>query len=205
MDKKPTYYVVAGPNGAGKSTLSEALKNEVIEYFNPDKYAKKEIEQGLPKLEAKKKLLEEIKERIDNNKTFALETTLAGRTTLARMEYAKEKGYKIDLTFVSLENEEMHYERVANRVKRGGHDIPKEDIKGRFEGAYKNLPKAINFSDIVTIYNNSGLGSKIIMHVEKGVIKKLAEEKDLTDPLKNLFKGKKLKVGEMISENKTTL
>ncbi len=62
-------------------------------------------------------------------KSFAFETTLAGKTALKRMVDAKSKGYHIDFTYIALDKLETHYERVGFRAEKGGHDIPQDDIK----------------------------------------------------------------------------
>lgn len=46
-------------------------------------------------------------------------------------------------------------ERVANRVKDGGHDVPAETIKSRYIKSLKNLKKCIDMVDEIEIYNNS--------------------------------------------------
>ncbi len=64
---------------------------------------------------------------------------MAIETTLARLGYRRHipnwqaAGYEVVLIFIALESAEMAIERVARRVARGGHDIPEDVIRRRFE------------------------------------------------------------------------
>jgi len=202
MDK-PTLYVVAGPNGAGKSSYSRIIKENDYEFLNPDEFVKNKMSKGSSEMDAYKDFIREVDKRIEDRKTFAFETTLAGNRAINLMSKAKDLGYDIKLTFFSLESKEMHYERVSSRVAKGGHDVPKEMIDRRFEDAYKNLPKAIELSNRATIFNNSSLGRNEMMTIREGVIERL-NEKVITEPLKNAFPEKSLEVGSNLSEGLTS-
>lgn len=53
--------------------------------------------------------------------------------------------------YVGVASVEIAKERVALRVKKGGHGIPDKDIERRFVESIKNLPRAIRVCDIVEI------------------------------------------------------
>src|ERR1700730_2213176 len=81
---KPTIYLIAGCNGAGKTTFAKEFLPSigVVRFLNAD-----EIARGLSPLrpeavafKAGKLLLSELRELIDRQETFALESTLSGRT-----------------------------------------------------------------------------------------------------------------------------
>lgn len=196
----PTLFVVAGPNGAGKSSYSRIIKENRIEFLNPDEFVKNKMSKGSSEIDAYKDFIREVDKHIEDKKTFAFETTLAGNRAINLMKKAKDLGYDINLTFISLESKAMHYERVSARVAKGGHDVPKEMIDRRFEDAYKNLPQAIELSNRATIFNNSSLGRNEIMSIMEGVIERL-NEKVITKPLKNAFPDKALEVGSNLSED----
>lgn len=199
MENAPTLYVVAGPNGAGKSTLSNQLLHGSIEFLNPDIFSKEMKAKGLFDLESWKEFIKEIDNRISDQKTFAIETTLSGKTSLERIQRAKDNGYKIDFTFISLASKEMHYERVASRAMYGGHGVPLDIISSRFDDAYKNLPQAIGLSDNAVIFNNSGDRRVKVMSIKKGIIENINLDA-VTKPLKNAFPDKALEVGSNLSE-----
>jgi predicted ABC-type ATPase len=70
---------------------------------------------------------------------FAFETTLATRSYVSFIKKAKEKGYKITLLYLWLPSTETAVERVAKRVKKGGHNIPNEVIHRRYYRGIGNL------------------------------------------------------------------
>ncbi len=125
--------MIAGPNGAGKTTMIlELLANSSIlyEFINAD-----EIARGLaPKhpesmaLTASKLMIRRLRELLEEDKSFAFETTGAGTNYLKYLKTAKSKGYDIILFFLWLANPKQAVKRVAQRVKQGGHHIAKDII-----------------------------------------------------------------------------
>lgn len=52
---------------------------------------------------------------------------------------AQTLGYNVTLLFIWLDSPEMAIERVAERVGKGGHDIPKDVIQRRYHRGIFNL------------------------------------------------------------------
>lgn len=138
-------FMISGPNGAGKTTTAMSfISNEMIdEFINAD-----EIARGLAPLHpesmsltASKLLLKRLKELLDARKSFAFETTGAGTNYIKYLKQAQELGYEIYLLFLWLPNPDLAVERVANRVKHGGHNIPEETIRRRYLAGLVNLIK----------------------------------------------------------------
>ena len=133
----PTIYLIAGCNGAGKTTFAkEFLRHEVkcLRFYNAD-----ELSRGLSPLDpqaaamkAGRLLLNEIRESIRGKRTFALESTLSGKTYVRTLRDAKSSGFQIHLHYLWLSTPAIAIARVRERVKKGGHDIPVVDIKRRF-------------------------------------------------------------------------
>jgi predicted ABC-type ATPase len=133
---RSTIYVIAGCNGAGKTTFAREFLPSigVIRFLNAD-----EIARGLSPLKpeavafkAGRLLLNELRELIDRRETFALESTLSGRTYVNVFEDAKRQGYAIELHFIWIPDVLEAIRRVRQRVIEGGHDVPTEDIRRRF-------------------------------------------------------------------------
>jgi predicted ABC-type ATPase len=101
-------------------------------------------------------MLQKIDCLIENKQSFAFETTLSGLTYIKIIEKAKENGFDVTLFFVYLENAEMAGDRVAFRVKKGGHHIPKDVIERRYLKGLKNLPKYAVIVQNWYLLNNSG-------------------------------------------------
>ena len=90
------------------------------------------------------------------------------------MMQAKREGFTLTLLFIGLDNPETYLDRVAQRVVRGGHGVPADDVRRRAERSMRNLPKALQLVDHAIIYDNSSLaGHRPVMtfeHGEKSVV-----------------------------------
>ena len=142
--KDPTLFIIAGPNGAGKTTASMNILPEILDckiFVNADEIAKglNPLDPESMAIEAGRIMLERINLLLDKRETFALETTLATRSYRKFIEKAKGLGYKVVLLFFWLESPAFAKERVVNRVKEGGHNIPEDVIERRYWLGLKNL------------------------------------------------------------------
>ena len=124
-------YIISGPNGAGKTTASYTVLPKILnckEFVNAD-----EIARGLSPfnpdgmaIEAGKLMLKRIDVLLQKEESFSIETTLSTRSYFKLVETAHQKGYNVTLLYFWLESPEQAIERVAERVSKGGHDIPKD-------------------------------------------------------------------------------
>ncbi|MEO0946259.1 MAG: zeta toxin family protein, partial [Pseudomonadota bacterium] len=155
--EQPTFVLVAGPNGAGKSTLSASETFKDFKIIDPDAIAR---QQGLTGTEAPlnafKEAVRQQQTLLSKGESFVTETTLAATNGIRLLEQAKEAGFKTELHFVGLKDVSQSHERVADRVKTGGHNIPAETLDERFPKVLKNLPEAISAADKTVLYDNSG-------------------------------------------------
>ena len=159
MTKK--IFMIAGPNGAGKTTTAMSFISSIElidEFINAD-----EIARGLAPLHpesmalaASKLLLKRFKELIATNKTFAFETTGSGTNYVKHLKEAQAIGYKVHVMFLWLYSPDLAVQRVAHRVEQGGHHIPEEIIRKRYDLGLKNLIKHyLPLCDSVLILDNS--------------------------------------------------
>lgn len=140
----PDVIVIAGPNGAGKSTLAPALLRDTLnipEYVNADTIALglSAFAPERASFEAGRVMLGRLHELAAGSESFAFETTLASRHYAGWLDELKADGYRVSLTFLWLRSVDIAIERVAERVRSGGHSIPKETIRRRYERGVKNL------------------------------------------------------------------
>jgi predicted ABC-type ATPase len=158
----PCIYVLAGTNGAGKSSISGAmLLQQGTEYFNPDEAAQRILHAnpGITQEQANsaawyegKRLLERaIRERLD----FAFETTLGGSTIAALLASALAAGIEVRIWYVGLSSPELHIARVRSRVARGGHNIPEDRIRERYDRSRSNLIQLLPAVTELRVYDNS--------------------------------------------------
>jgi predicted ABC-type ATPase len=144
MKKAPNIYIVAGPNGVGKTTfMEEFLPNyaDCLHFVNADLIAAglSPFSPQSVAIKAGKLVLEEIERHIDYRHDFAFETTLAGKSYVRLLKTVREKGYRIHLFFLWLQDVELAIKRIEMRVKAGGHDVPIIDVKRRFYRGIYNL------------------------------------------------------------------
>lgn len=150
--------IVAGANGSGKSTLASQLDFN-CEFINADKYEKVLLSHIADKNERELRagmiVANEIKSAISANKSFAFETVFSTKEIPSFLKTAKQKGYKITLHYISTSAPEINIERVATRVRQGGHDVPRDKIIERYNLSTAILPRLIEFADNAIIYDNS--------------------------------------------------
>lgn len=155
-------WVLAGTNGAGKSSVGgELLRRAGGDYFNPDEVARLLRQQhpgwaprqaNAAAWEAGVRLLDEA---ILEGREHFFETTLGGSTITGTLEFAIEAGFEVRIWYVGLESVELHLARVAARVARGGHDIPEEAIRHRFDNSRRNLIRLIPRLTELKLFDNS--------------------------------------------------
>lgn len=85
-----------------------------------------------------------------------MKVTLSGFAYRGLIKKAKEKGYGITLFFVYLNTFNLAIERVAIRVSKGGHSIPRDVIIRRYHKGLSNFKRFAELADDWYIYDNSG-------------------------------------------------
>lgn len=147
MEKR--LFIVAGANGSGKTTFAlNFAKHEKLKFINADEIAKQYDSNDIQKykLKAGKKFFEELECSLRGKNSFIIETTLSGKYLIKRIVKAKKLGFRVVLIYLFLETNEENIYRVKNRVLKGGHNIPVNDIIRRYYRSrklfceiYKNL------------------------------------------------------------------
>lgn len=154
--------IIAGPNGAGKTTFARAFLPQeagVPRFINADLIAAG-LAPFAPEsaaIQAGRLMLAEIDRSASKGESFAFETTLAGLSWLRHIRRWKAKGYRISLYFLRLPDAETAIARVAERVRQGGHDIPEDTIRRRFDAGWHNFSQHYrHVVDDWTVYDTSG-------------------------------------------------
>ena len=154
-------YIISGCNGAGKTTASYTVLPEILdcrEFVNAD-----EIARGLSPfnpesvaIEAGRLMLQRIEDLLSKDETFSIETTLATKSYINLVRRAQAKGYTVRLLFFWLNSPELALLRIAERVAKGGHNIPEPVVRRRYFAGIRNLIHLfMNEVDYWVIYDNS--------------------------------------------------
>jgi predicted ABC-type ATPase len=159
--KRPTIVVIAGPNGAGKSTAAPYLLKQalgILEFVNADQiavglsaYAPETVS-----FEAGRIMLKRLHDLAAAKVSFAFESTLSSRTFALFLTNCKAQGYSVQVFYVALPSAVLAVNRVALRVKLGGHNIPQADVERRFQRSLSNLFELyLPLADSWTVLDNA--------------------------------------------------
>ncbi|MEQ8319352.1 MAG: zeta toxin family protein [Rhodospirillales bacterium] len=184
----PLLVIVAGPNGSGKTTLSRDLFPDPDEtdmvWLNADELVQylRETDSDIENipLHAAKTIDGMLDECIENRESVLVETVLSSGKYQSRVKRAKELGFYVLFVFVTLDRPELNIERVAQRVRESGHDVPEEKIRSRY---HKSIAEATGFFGVeahLTIFMDNTSSPVELLRVVDGYItikdKKRCEE-----------------------------
>lgn len=166
----PRIYILAGPNGAGKTTFAREFllrEGDCPAFINADLIAEgvSPFAPARAAVRAGRIMLELIKDAVRKRESFAFETTLADRTYAKFIRDWRASGYTVKLHFFSLPSAHLAVERVAERVRQGGHDIAEEVIRRRFASGRHNFEET--YQQLVnswTLYDSSTTPPAIVDH-----------------------------------------
>lgn len=182
----PRLHVLAGVNGAGKSSIVGAtIRDKGGDYYNPDEAAReiRAANPGLGQTQANAAAWEQgrklLQRAIDQRLDFTFETTLGGDTMPRLLAEAAQRGIEVHVFYVGLASADAHIERVRQRVRGGGHDIPEADIRRRCRHSLINLVTLLPALTGLRVYDNSATADPaagqaplpvLVLHVERGRI-----------------------------------
>jgi predicted ABC-type ATPase len=175
-DPAPNVVVLAGPNGAGQSTAASRVLRDVAgiaEFVNADVIARglSAFEPERAALAAGRIMLARLRELARQRVGFAFETTLASRTFAPWLAELIRLGYQFHLVFLWLPSADMAVARVAARVQEGGHNVPEETIRRRYETGLVNFFKL--YQPMATTWklcdNSDGANPRTVAFGETGL------------------------------------
>jgi len=156
---RPKLTLIAGANGSGKTTLTrwnrELFKD--IPVLDPDSIGKplqSTASTAFP-IAGARQVLSSATEHLHRAKSFAVETTLAGKNYLRMMLDAHHCGFEIVLIYIGTDNVETNLGRIRNRVLAGGHNVPEADVRRRYQRSLANLSIAVKRADHTILLDNS--------------------------------------------------
>ena len=185
MDKegyKPELIVIAGPNGSGKTSVTKRfLHHEWAEgttYINPDEVANElfgDWNSHETVIKAANYCAEWREKCLRERKSFVFETVMSAIDKVDFIARAKKEVFFIRLFFISTSTPTINASRIANRVMKGGHDVPITKIVSRYFKSIENCKVVSSIVDRLYVYDNSvdGEEAKIQFRLANGVVSKI--------------------------------
>lgn len=176
---RPVLWIVAGPNGSGKSTFYNRTDVEgwggSIWIINPDLLTQTIVEEeGEPVARANLSAVQRIQcwleASIDTYQTIGVETVLSSPKYRDLVIRARARGFLVKMIYVTLASAELQIDRVARRVRRGGHDVPIDKIIDRRRRSFLELAWFARHVDQCTIFDNSVGDPERIASLNDGVL-----------------------------------
>ena len=158
---RPTLIVLAGPNGSGKSTLYETriATSFSAPFINADIIQRDEL--GESDVNAAYEAARIAAERRDDflvqRRSFVTESVFSHPSKLDFIREAKKLDYRVMIFHVCVEDPDLSVARVDERVKEGGHLVPEEKIRQRYDRNGPLIRQAAIESDVAHVYDNSKL------------------------------------------------
>jgi predicted ABC-type ATPase len=154
----PVLHLLAGPNGAGKSTLFQRVIGPVthLPFVNADELAARHWP-AAPEAhayEASQLAAATRQALLDDRCSFVTETVFSHRSKLTLVEDAVAAGYLVHLHIVIIPVS-LAVARVAHRAGRGGHTVPENKVRERYERLWAIVVPAVAIADRTTVYDNS--------------------------------------------------
>ena len=162
MASAPEIYIIAGPNGAGKTTFALDYLPKVcgsLTFVNADLIASglSPIEPEKAAIQAGRVMLDQIHTNVAKGISFAFETTLSGLSYTRLIPQWQSQGYRVLILYLSLPTVELALDRVAARVRQGGHSITEDVLRRRFVISHHNFHHRYKYlADKWFLYDNSG-------------------------------------------------
>ena len=157
-------YVFAGPNGSGKSSVVDLFQQADIlpsRYICPDDIVRDMLKDA-PALNIYDAYIQAMalceKTRMDDVRhglPFSFETVLSNPDKLKFLRFAKAYGFHIVVVYITTSDPSINVRRVRRRVSEGGHNVPEDKIRARYERSMSLMPEVISFADEAEVYDNS--------------------------------------------------
>lgn len=160
LAERPVLVVIAGSNGAGKSTFYDLyLRALGLPFVNADHIAGTLHPEAPERFSYEAAAIAEVarRELVAKQVSFCMETVFSDPAgdKVRFLRATQAAGYTVALFLIRLSDPQLSIARVAQRVARGGHDVPDEKLTARFERTRRNAAEALTFVDLAAVIDNS--------------------------------------------------
>lgn len=179
---KPELIIIAGPNGSGKTSVTKRFLHHEwavgTTYINPDEVANEMFGDWNSKeavLKAATFCAEWREKCLQEKKSFVFETVMSAPDKIDFIARAKKNGFFIRVFFISTSSPKINAARIADRVMKGGHDVPIPKVISRYYKSIENCKAISSIVDRLYIYDNSieGEDAKIQFRLVNGAVAKM--------------------------------
>ena len=158
---KPSLVLLAGPNGAGKSTFYQTriAPHFAGPFINADIIQRDELKDRSPEAsyDAARIADNRRSRMLELRKSFATETVFSHPSKLQFIDEAKGRGYIVIVAHVGVESADLSVARVRERTREGGHDVPEDKIRARYDRGKPLIRDAVLRADRGMVFDNSRL------------------------------------------------
>lgn len=158
---RPSLILLAGPNGAGKSTLYETrvAPSFAAPFINADVIQRDELKDASAGASYKAAGIAAARRStmLAEGKSFATETVFSHPSKLDVIEVARQRGYIVIVMHVGVDSPDLSVARIKERVSEGGHDVPEDKARARFDRGGPLIRQAVLLADRGLVFDNSRL------------------------------------------------
>lgn len=160
--------ILGGPNGAGKTTAANVLLSEKLRidfFLNADEIARSISPYNVEgaAFEAGRLMIGRMRALVWIGQSFAFETTCAGKSYIRLLQECQKAGWRVSLIYLWVPSPEYSIARVARRVSQGGHHIPDDVVRRRYQTGLWNMRHLyLPLADDATIYDNRDRALRLI-------------------------------------------
>jgi predicted ABC-type ATPase len=187
---RPTLFLIAGPNGAGKSTFYETVLAPRIAapFINADIIQRDELRDRSPEAsyQAAKIAEQRRREYIAAGQSFVMETVFSHPSKLELLSDARKAGFRMIVFHLALASADLAVARVKARIDEGGHPVPEEKIRGRYDRNGPLIREAAILADRAMVLDASALNERpeVLLELAHGqVVRKVDQVTDWLDGL----------------------
>jgi len=162
--ERPIFWIVAGPNGCGKSTFYNRTDIEgwggSVWIINPDLLTAKiveseQIDTAAANLAAVERIENWLEASLEAYQTIGVETVLSSGKYRRLVELAHQRGFEVRMIYILLGSLKLQMERIAQRVRDGGHDVPADKVEARRKRSFEQLAWFAQYVDRCWVFDNS--------------------------------------------------
>ncbi len=160
---RPGLVLLAGPNGAGKSILYETrvAPSFAGPFVNAGLIQREELRDASMEASYAAARIADARraELLNAGQSFATETVFSHPSKLEIIRIAKSRGYLVVVMHVGVEGAALSVSRVRDRREEGGHDVPEDKIRARYDRNQPLIREAVLAADRGMVFDNSRLNA----------------------------------------------